>query len=69
MRTVRAEPPVETGTTEGLAWARFAPAAAVDAPPAGGVVVLHGADSSKEHHADFAQACAAGGLAALLVVG
>ncbi|QEC50029.1 lysophospholipase [Baekduia soli] len=66
MRTVRAEPPVETGTTDGLAWARFAPAGAGDAPPAAGVVVLHGADSTKENHADFARVCAAHGLAALV---
>jgi pimeloyl-ACP methyl ester carboxylesterase len=61
MRTVRAEPPAETGTTAGLAWARFAPEGAA----AAGVVVLHGADSRKESHFDFARACAAGGLAAL----
>jgi pimeloyl-ACP methyl ester carboxylesterase len=62
MRTVRAEPPVETGTTEGLAWARFAPRRAARA----GVVVLHGADSVQENHYDFARACAAGGLAAIV---
>jgi pimeloyl-ACP methyl ester carboxylesterase len=65
MRTVRAEPPVETGVTEGLAWARFAPSASDALPAAAGVVVLHGADSVKENHFDFARACAAGGLAAL----
>jgi len=52
---------VETGTTDGLAWARFAPQGVA----AAGVVVLHGADSRKESHFDFARACAAGGLAAL----
>jgi pimeloyl-ACP methyl ester carboxylesterase len=31
----------------------------------GGVVILHGADSRKESHFDFARACAGGGLAAL----
>jgi hypothetical protein len=61
MRTVRAEAPAETGATDGLAWARFAPGGA----PAAGVVILHGADSRKESHFDFARACAAGGLAAL----
>jgi pimeloyl-ACP methyl ester carboxylesterase len=66
MRTVRAEPPVETGTTEGLAWARFAPRAANAPGPTHGVVVLHGADSTKENHFDFARACAAGGLAAIV---
>jgi pimeloyl-ACP methyl ester carboxylesterase len=61
MRTVRAEPPVETGRTDGLAWARFEPRAA----PTAGVVVLHGADSRKESHFDFARVCAGAGLAAL----
>jgi pimeloyl-ACP methyl ester carboxylesterase len=65
MRTVRAEPPVESGVTEGLAWARFAPPDGAAAAPSGGVVVLHGADSVKENHFDFARACAASGLAAL----
>jgi uncharacterized protein len=44
-----------------LAWARFGPQGAATA----GVVVLHGADSRKESHFDFARACTAGGLAAL----
>jgi pimeloyl-ACP methyl ester carboxylesterase len=65
MRTVRAQPPVETGEQDGLAWARFAPTHAADGLPDAGVVVLHGADSRKENHYDFARACAAGGLAAL----
>jgi pimeloyl-ACP methyl ester carboxylesterase len=65
MRTVRAEPPVEVGNTAGLAWARFAPAPS-DSPPTAGVVILHGADSRKESHFDFARVCAAGGLAALV---
>lgn len=34
--------------------------------PRGGVVVLHGAGSCKENHRDFARACAAGGLAAIV---
>ncbi len=69
MRTVRADPPVETGELDGLAWARFAPARAdssPDSPPAtAGIVLLHGADSRKESHFDFARACANGGLAVL----
>jgi pimeloyl-ACP methyl ester carboxylesterase len=64
MRTVRAEPPAEVGKTAGLAWARFE-AGGSDSPATAGVVVLHGADSRKESHFDFARACAAGGLAAL----
>lgn len=63
MRTLRAQPPVEEGVTDGLSWARFAPA---DAPARAGVVILHGADSVKENHVDFARACAGGGLAALV---
>src|SRR4051794_17809212 len=62
MRTVRAQPPVETGTTDGLAWARFG---VERGEPAGGVVILHGAGSRKESHFDFARACAGGRLAAL----
>jgi uncharacterized protein len=65
VRTVRAAEPAETGTTGGLAWARFAPARADPGAPAAGVVILHGAGSVKESHFDFARACAASGLAAL----
>jgi pimeloyl-ACP methyl ester carboxylesterase len=65
MRTVRAQPPIETGERDGLAWARFAPSRAPERPAPAGVVVLHGADSRKENHYDFARACADGGLAAL----
>ena len=65
MRTVRAQPPAETGEHDGLAWARFSPARGEQRHPPGGVVVLHGADSRKENHYDFARACAEGGLAAL----
>jgi pimeloyl-ACP methyl ester carboxylesterase len=63
MRTVRAEPPVEEGVTDGLSWARFAPP---DGDATAGVVVLHGADSVKENHFDFARACVGGGLAAIV---
>jgi pimeloyl-ACP methyl ester carboxylesterase len=62
MRTVRADPPVETGELDGLAWARFAPAGR---QATSGVVLLHGADSRKESHFDFARACANSGLAVL----
>lgn len=63
MRTVRAQGPAETGISDGLAWARFEPTHA-DRPDAG-VVILHGADSQKESHFDFARVCAGSGLAAL----
>jgi pimeloyl-ACP methyl ester carboxylesterase len=63
MRTVRAQGPVETGISDGLSWARFAPPDG--RVPLGGVVILHGADSHKESHFDFARVCAGSGLAAL----
>jgi len=59
-RTVSIEPP-ELGFVDGLAWALFRP----DGPAAGGVVVLHGADSVKESHYGFARACRAGGMNAV----
>ena len=61
MRTVHIDPPAEIATRDGLAYALFLP----DGPPAGGVVVLHGAGSRKESHADFARRCRAHGLAAI----
>jgi pimeloyl-ACP methyl ester carboxylesterase len=63
VRTVRAEGPVETGTSDGLAWARFTPTR--EREPLAGVVILHGAGSRKESHFAFARGCAASGLAAL----
>jgi pimeloyl-ACP methyl ester carboxylesterase len=51
----------EGGVHDGLSWAAELPAE----PPAGGVVVLHGAGSTKDGHRDFARRCAARGLAAL----
>ncbi len=65
MRTVRADPPVETGELDGLAWARFGVDGADSREATSGVVLLHGADSRKESHFDFARACAGGGLAVL----
>jgi pimeloyl-ACP methyl ester carboxylesterase len=55
-------PPDAVGREDGLAWALFLP----ERPAPGGVVVLHGADSAKESHFDFARACRDGGLAALV---
>jgi pimeloyl-ACP methyl ester carboxylesterase len=54
---------VETGTSDGLAWARFAPTR--EREPIAGLVILHGAGSHKESHFAFARACAASGFAAL----
>jgi uncharacterized protein len=54
-------PPAEVSVRDGLAYALFLP----DAPPAAGVVVLHGAGSSKESHFDFARAARDWGMAAL----
>jgi pimeloyl-ACP methyl ester carboxylesterase len=61
VRTVHVEPPAEIGVRDGLSYALFLPAG--EAP--GGVVVVHGADSAKESHFDFARACRAAGLAAV----
>ena len=60
MRTVTAEPPQDIGVLDGLAYALFLPPGA----PRGGVVVLHGAGSCKESHADFGRRCRTHGLAA-----
>jgi pimeloyl-ACP methyl ester carboxylesterase len=65
MRTARPHPPTETGEVDGLAWARFGVGGPDSAAPTAGVVILHGADSRKESHFDFARACADSGLAAL----
>ena len=63
-RTVTPLLPAQTGTADGLAFTLWLPAA--PQPPArAGVVVLHGADSCKESHHDFARAAVALGLAAI----
>src|SRR5215208_2511568 len=54
------EPP-QLGTRDGLAYALFLP----ERPPTAGVLVLHGADSAKESHFEFARAARAQGMAAL----
>jgi pimeloyl-ACP methyl ester carboxylesterase len=61
---VHAQPPDADGWRDGLAWALFSPRQGGRAPVSG-VVVLHGADSAKENHFDFARACRSAGLAAL----
>ncbi len=53
--------PPELGTHDGISHALFVP----EAEPVGGVVVLHGAGSSKESHFDFGRLCRDRGLAAL----
>jgi fermentation-respiration switch protein FrsA (DUF1100 family) len=54
--------PDESGRLDGIAWSMFLPDG--DGPwPA--VIVLHGAGSRKENHADYARAAVAHGLAAL----
>jgi len=59
VRTVEVEPPTRTGTRDGLAYALFLPRAQA----AGGVVLVHGADSRKENHFDAARALRAARLA------
>jgi pimeloyl-ACP methyl ester carboxylesterase len=61
VRTVHVEPPAEIGVRDGLSYALFLPAGEA----LGGVVIVHGADSAKESHFDFARACRAAGLAAV----
>jgi dipeptidyl aminopeptidase/acylaminoacyl peptidase len=60
--------PAETGRLDGIAWCLWLPDEAIaphrgDAVPA--VIILHGAGSRKENHADFARAATAYGIAAL----
>jgi alpha-beta hydrolase superfamily lysophospholipase len=59
-RTVTPVLPSEIDTHDGLAYSLWLPDA-----PAGGVVILHGAGSSKENHHDYARAAMAIGFAAL----
>ena len=62
MRTVHVEPPAEIAVRDGLSYALFLP----PGEPAGGAsCIVHGADSAKESHFDFARACRAAGLAAV----
>jgi alpha-beta hydrolase superfamily lysophospholipase len=64
LRTVTPLLPAETGALDGLAYTLWLPPS--PRPPArGGVVVLHGADSCKESHHDFARAAVALGLGAI----
>ncbi|HEY2317114.1 MAG TPA: alpha/beta fold hydrolase [Solirubrobacteraceae bacterium] len=64
LRTVTPLLPAATGALDGLAYTLWLPPSS--RPPAGaGVVVLHGADSCKESHHDFARAAVSAGLAAI----
>lgn len=54
--------PARRDVHDGLSYALYMP----DAAPRGGVVILHGAGSTGESHADFARLCRASGLAAIL---
>jgi alpha-beta hydrolase superfamily lysophospholipase len=53
--------PPELGERDGLAYALFLP----EEEPEAGVVIVHGAGSSKESHFDFGRMCRESGLAAL----
>ena len=56
------QPPTESGRLDGIAWLLWVPPGAGPWPA---VIVLHGAGSRKENHADYARAAVAHGLAAL----
>ena len=56
------EPPADAGTVSGLPYTLWLPAG----PPAGGLLVLHGAGSRKENHHDMATAARAAGFAAVV---
>jgi alpha-beta hydrolase superfamily lysophospholipase len=64
LRTVTPLLPAHTGTVTGLAYTLWLPPAPGPSARAG-VVVLHGADSCKESHHDFARAAVALGLGAI----
>lgn len=55
------DPPARTGVHHGLAYTLWLPRE----EPVGGVVIVHGAGSSKENHHDFARGARAAGLAAV----
>src|SRR5690348_16891984 len=60
--------PAETGRLDGIAWCLWLPDEAMGSMrdgPVPAVIVLHGAGSRKENHADFARAATAYGFAAL----
>jgi pimeloyl-ACP methyl ester carboxylesterase len=64
IRTVETVRPVAGGKRDGLAYTLWFPAQQ-ERPPRAGLVVLHGAGSSKESHYDFARAAIVLGFAVL----
>jgi pimeloyl-ACP methyl ester carboxylesterase len=60
-RVIDVPAPDDAGTIDGLAYALYRPEGRCE----GGVVICHGAGSSKESHLDFARACRAHGMAAV----
>jgi pimeloyl-ACP methyl ester carboxylesterase len=54
-------PPAEVGAHDGLAYSLWLP----EGDPRAGVVIIHGANSSKESHHDYARAARGAGLAAI----
>jgi alpha-beta hydrolase superfamily lysophospholipase len=62
MTTLNLQPPDETGTLAGIAWCLWRPPGDGPWP---GVMVMHGAGSRKENHADFARTAASNGFVAL----
>jgi uncharacterized protein len=61
-RTIVPLRPARTGVEDGLSYALWLPA---EREPSGGIVIVHGAGSTKENHYDFARAAIAQGLATL----
>jgi len=63
LRTVTAALPADAGVHDGLAYTLWLPSAPL--PPRAGIVILHGAGSSKESHHDFARFVLGAGFAAV----
>jgi pimeloyl-ACP methyl ester carboxylesterase len=61
MRYETPAPPAEVGEVDGLAYSLWLP----EGDPWAGVVILHGAGSTKENHHDFARAARSAGLSAV----
>ena len=61
MRHPTPAPPAAVDEVDGLAYSLWLP----DGPPEGGVVIVHGADSQKESHHDFARLLREAGFAAV----